>query len=87
MTSPNEAPNEYTPEDFGGYVCGYVQQRISGAFELDYVPSALFDLSFQGAYRVDVVLAAHTGAHLGSVMQNSQECTHVHRPLASTVGD
>jgi len=57
MASPNEAPNEYTPEDFGGYVCGYVQQRIPGAFELDYVSSALFDLSLQGAYRVDVVLA------------------------------
>ena len=42
--SLNEAPNEYFSEDFGRYACGYVQQRISGAFELDYVPLALFNL-------------------------------------------
>jgi hypothetical protein len=39
----------------------YVQQRISGAFELDYVPAALFYLLPQGSNQLDVDLTAHAG--------------------------
>ena len=75
---PNEIPAEYVSENLGRYARGYVQQRISGAFEFDYVPIALFDLLLQGSYGVDVDLATHTNIHVASVLRNESE-----QPLTS----
>ena len=53
---PDEAPGEYGFENFRRCVRGFVQQRVPGAFELDYVFLAPFDPPFQGSHRVDVSL-------------------------------
>ena len=50
-------PAENIPEDFG-WKCGYVQQRVPSAFELDYGPLVLFNLLLQSSYGFDVDLAA-----------------------------
>ena len=65
---PDEAPSEYVSQYFGGYALGYVQQRVSGAFELDDVPLALFDLLLQSLYRADVGLATHTSTRFASAL-------------------
>ena len=48
-------PAENLPEYFG-WKCGYVQQRVPGALELDYGPLVLFDLPLQSPYGFDVDL-------------------------------
>ena len=75
---PNEDPNEDMSEDFWRYARGYVQ-RLSGAFEFDYVSLALFNLLLQGLYRVDVGLITNTGIHFGSTLRNASEWVDVHR--------
>ena len=76
---PDEAPGENVSQDFRWRARGYVQQRIPGAFELDYVSPALFNLLLQGSYRVDVGLMTHTGAHIALAQRSVSECIHVHR--------
>jgi len=69
---PRKSPNKYLSEDFWRYACGYVQQRISGAFELDDVPFALFNLLLQGHYRVNIGLVTHaSSARVASVSENA----------------
>ena len=56
----NEGLDKDVSKDFGRHARGYVQRRISGPFELDNDPLALFYLLLQGSYRLDVDLATHT---------------------------
>jgi len=79
-----EAPNEYVPEDFWRYVGRYLQQRVSGPFELDYVSVALFDLFFQGSYRLDVGLTVHTGPH-AVMLEPAGGCLEIHRLTSVTM--
>lgn len=66
VSRPTEAPNEYASEDFGRHAHGYVQQRVPGAFEFDYVSLALFNPLFQGSYQLGVDLAPHSGVQTTS---------------------
>jgi len=77
---PDKPISEYVPQYFGRYAGGDVQQRVSGAFELDYVPFALFNLFLQDSYRVDVGLATHTGFRSASAPRNAPGTIHLHRP-------
>jgi len=76
---PNEAPSKYVREDFGRDTCRYVQQRVSGAFELDCVPLTFFNLLLQSSYRVDVGLMSHTSVQLVSAPRNDIAYVHIHR--------
>jgi len=55
----NDLPTKDEPGYFGGYDCGYGQQRVSSPREFDYIPCACFDLLLQIKDVVCVDLAAH----------------------------
>ena len=57
MSARND-PTKDGPEDFGRYVGGYAQQRVSGAFELDHIPRPFLNSLLRFAYGADVDLAA-----------------------------
>jgi len=89
MRLPNEVLGEYVSKGFGWNARGYVQQRVSVAFEFDDVPIALFDLLVQGSYQVDVGFTVHASARFGSVPRNVLEWVYVHRyqSLLLALGD
>ena len=49
------------PKEFRGHARGYVQQRVTSPFELDYIPRAFPDPLLQFVYVVLVGLTAHAG--------------------------
>ena len=59
ISTRNDVPTKDRPEDFWGYASGYVQQRVSGSFELEHISSPFLDLFLQFAYGVDVDLMTH----------------------------
>ena len=62
---PNEDPGKDISNDFWRDTHGDVQQRVSSAFELDYVPISVLYLPIQGSYRLFVGLQAPTKPSIG----------------------
>ena len=55
----NNVPSENVPEDLGWEESRNVQQRVLGAFVLDYGPLVFFDLLIQRSYGTGVDLPVH----------------------------
>ena len=56
-----DVPSKDVTKDFRRNADGYVQQRVSSAFEVGDVSGALLDLLFQRQYGIDVDFWTHAG--------------------------
>jgi len=59
VSTPNDFPTEDFPKHLGWKESRHVQQRVSGALELDCGPLVFFNLLFQRQYRIEVSLPVH----------------------------
>ena len=78
----NNVPSEDVPKDLGWEESRNVQQRVSGAFEMDYGLLVFFDLLIQRSYGIEVDLPVHRYYETTS---GAAECIRV--PVTHINGD